>query len=123
MHLEHDPATPASPEIGFDDFLKVDVRLGTVLAAQPLEGARKPALELTIDFGPAVGVKRSSAQIVSLYTAEQLVGRQVAAVVNLPPKQIGKFVSEALVLGVPVESGGVALLAADRDAPNGARLC
>jgi tRNA-binding protein len=120
--LLHDPqASPASP-IGFENFLAIDIRVGTILAADPFPEARKPAFKLKIDFGPGVGVKRSSAQITRLYTLESLVGRQVAAVVNFPPRQIGTFMSEVLTLGLADENGDVVLMGPDRAVPNGARL-
>jgi tRNA-binding protein len=122
VHLEHDPAAPAADLIGFDDFLKVDIRMGTVISAEPYPEARKPSLKLAIDFGEGIGVKRSSAQIATLYTPEELVGRQVAAVVNFPPRQIGKMMSEVLTVGFPDEEGRVVLFALDRKVPNGARL-
>lgn len=122
MHLEHDPAAPAADTIGFEDFLRVDIRVGTIVSAEPYPEARKPSLKLAIDFGPGIGVKRSSAQIAALYTAEELVGRQVAAVVNFPPRQIGKFMSEVLTVGFPDEEGRVVLFAPDGKVPNGARL-
>ncbi|KUR71421.1 tRNA-binding protein [Novosphingobium fuchskuhlense] len=122
MHLEHDPAAPAADIIGFEDFLKVDIRMGTVVSAEPYPEARKPSIKLAIDFGEGIGVKRSSAQIAVLYTPEELVGRQVAAVVNFPPRQIGKFMSEVLTVGFPDEEGRVVLFAPDRKVPNGARL-
>ena len=122
MHLEHDPAAPAADLIGFDDFLKVDIRVGTIVSAQPYPEARKPSIKLAIDFGEGIGVKHSSAQIAGLYTPEQLVGRQVAAVVNFPPRQIGKMMSEVLTLGFPDEEGRVVLFAPNSTVPNGARL-
>ena len=122
MHLTHDPIAPAAEAIAFDDFLKVDIRVGTVTAAEPFPEARKPALKLTIDFGPAIGSKRSSAQIVEHYTPESLIGRQVAAVVNFPPRQIGPLMSEVLTLGFPDEAGEVMLIGPDRKVPNGGRL-
>jgi tRNA-binding protein len=111
-----------APSITFDDFLKVDIRLGTIVSAQPFPQARKPAYRLTIDFGPAIGLKKSSAQITRHYQAEALVGRQVAAVVNFPPRQIGPFMSEVLTLGFPDESGEIVLIGPSRPAPNGGRL-
>ena len=111
-----------APEITFDDFAKVDIRLGTILNAEPFLGARKPATKLTIDFGPEIGVKKSSAQITAHYALEELPGRRVAAVVNLPARQIGPIMSEVLCLGFPDAQGEVVLLDIDRDAPNGGRL-
>ncbi len=110
------------PVIGFDDFSRIDIRVGTILRAEPYPEARKPALKLWIDFGPTVGQKRSSAQITRHYRPETLVGSQVAAVVNFPPRQIGKFVSEVLVLGFPDVEGEVVLVAPTRPVPNGGRL-
>jgi tRNA-binding protein len=109
-------------EISFADFLKVDIRKGTVIDAQPYPEARKPALKLWVDFGPGIGVKMSSAQITEHYDPESLIGKQVLAVVNFPPRQIGKFMSEALVLGLPDEDGNVVLLTPDKDVPDGGRL-
>lgn len=108
--------------IEFDAFLAADIRVGTVLAAEPYPEARKPALKLTIDFGPGIGIRRSSAQIAVHYTAEALVGRQVLAVVNLKPRQIGRFLSEVLVLGASDAAGAIVLLAPDQPVPNGARM-
>ena len=108
--------------ITYDDFAKVDIRIGTVRTAQPLEGARKPAYRLEIDFGPEVGVKKSSAQLSVHYAPESLVGRQVAAVVNFPPRQIGKFMSEVLTLGILDGAGAVVLIAPDKAVPDGGRL-
>ena len=122
MHLSHAPDAPVGELIDFEQFLAVDIRIGTVLSAEPFPEARKPAYRLTIDFGPAVGVKKSSAQITERYTLDELPGRQVAAVVNFPPRQIGKFMSEVLVVGFPDEAGAVVLLSADRRVPDGARL-
>jgi tRNA-binding protein len=122
MHLNHEADAPASPEIAFDQFLAVDIRVGTILEAEPFPDARKPAFKLKIDFGPAIGIKRSSAQITEHYTLEGLIGRQVAAVVNFPPRQIGKFMSEVLTLGFPDENGKVMLFAPDQKVPNGGRL-
>jgi tRNA-binding protein len=109
-------------EITFDDFLAVDIRAGTVIRAEPYPEARKPAIKLWIDFGPELGERKSSAQITAHYTPETLVGRQVMAVVNFPPRQIGKFMSECLVLGVSDEDGGIVLLSPDQGVPNGGRM-
>lgn len=111
-----------SETISFDEFLKVDVRVGTIIEAEPFPEARKPAIKLKIDFGDAIGVKKSSAQITKHYTPEGLVGRQVMAVVNFPPRQIGPMMSEVLTLGVPDADGEVVLLQPTTDVPNGGRL-
>jgi tRNA-binding protein len=116
------PANTISEKISFDDFLRVDIRVGTILEAAPLDGARKPAFRLRIDFGPEIGEKKSSAQITRHYRPEQLIGKQVAAVVNFPPRQIGKFMSEVLTLGFPAEDGSVVLIAPDKKVPNGGKL-
>lgn len=122
MHKLHDHGAPVADTIDFDAFLKVDIRVGTIVAAEPFPEARKPAYKLTIDFGPAVGTKRSSAQITAHYALDELVGCQVAAVVNFPPRQIGPFMSEVLTLGFPDEQGEVVLVAPSNRVPNGGRL-
>jgi len=110
------------PAISYDDFAKVDVRVGTIVDAQPFPEARRPAIKLWVDLGEEIGVKKSSAQITVHYDPGHLVGKQVAAVVNFPPRQIGKFMSEVLVLGFPDAEGEVVLVTADQPVPNGGRL-
>ncbi|WP_353226929.1 tRNA-binding protein [Novosphingobium sp.] len=122
MHLDHDPAAPPAALIGFDDFLAVDIRVGTIVAAEPYPEARKPSLKLRIDFGAGIGEKKSSAQIATLYAPAELIGRQVAAVVNFPPRQIGKVMSEVLTVGFADDAGNVVLFAPDRAVPDGSRL-
>jgi len=108
--------------ISYDDFAKVDIRVGTIVDAQPFPEARSPAFRLWVDFGPPLGVKRSSAQITTHYVCDRLIGRQVLAVVNFPPRQVGPFLSEVLVLGVPDENGAVVLLKPDIKVPDGGKM-
>jgi tRNA-binding protein len=115
-------ADETAPAIGFGDFLKVDVRVGTVTDVQTFPEARKPAYKLWVDFGPAIGIRKTSAQVTRHYTPQALIGRQVAAVVNFPPKQVGPFMSEILVLGFPDADGEVVLIEPNRPVPNGGRL-
>ncbi|MEG3124903.1 tRNA-binding protein [Sphingomonas sp. GB1N7] len=122
MHVSHEAEAGAAEMIAFDDFLKVDIRVGTILEALPFPEARKPAYKLVIDFGPAIGVKRSSAQITEHYALADLPGRQVAAVVNFPPRQIGPVMSEVLTLGFPDAEGKVVLVTPSEGVPNGGRL-
>lgn len=111
-----------SSTITYDDFTKVDIRVGTIIEAEPYPEARKPAIKLKIDFGPEIGIKKSSAQLTVHYTPDGLVGRQVAAVVNFPPRQIGKFLSEVLTLGFPDADGAVVLIGPDQKVPDGGKL-
>jgi tRNA-binding protein len=108
--------------ITYDEFEKVDIRIGTIVAAEPYPEAKKPAIKLTVDFGAPIGTRRSSAQLTVHYAPETLVGRQVAAVVNFPPRQIGKFMSEVLVLGFPDAAGAVVLIGPERAVPNGGKM-
>ena len=121
-HVVPDPDAPAAAPISFDDWLKVDIRVGTIVEAKAFPEARKPALKLVIDFGGVIGRKKSSAQIVAHYAPETLVGRQVAAVVNFPPRQIGPFISEVLTLGFPDAAGEVVLIGPGHAVPDGGRL-
>ncbi len=114
-------SAPAA-QIGFDDFLKVDIRVGTIVEAEPYPEARKPSIKLVIDFGGTIGRKKSSAQITKHYRPEDLPGRQVLAVVNFPPRQIGKFMSEVLTLGIPDAEGEVVLIGPGQSVPDGGRL-
>jgi tRNA-binding protein len=122
MHHPHSPDAPIADEITFDAFLAVDIRIGTILTAAPFPKARKPAFILTIDFGETIGIKKTSAQITTHYTCEALIGRQVAAVVNFPSRQIGPMKSEVLTLGFGDEAGEVVLFSPDQCVPNGSRL-
>ena len=122
MHLSHTPDAPAAETIVFDDFLAIDIRIGTIVEAEEFPEARKPSYRLKIDFGPAIGVKKSCAQIAANYPLGELPGRQVAAVVNFPPRQIGQAMSEVLTLGFADAAGEVVLFAPDVRVPNGARL-
>ena len=121
MGADEGEATMAET-IAFDDFERVDIRVGTVMDAQPFPEARKPAFKLVIDFGGEIGVKRSSAQLTVHYRPDQLIGRQVCAVVNFPPRQIGPFMSEVLTLGMPDDDGSVVLIRPDFRVPNGGKL-
>jgi tRNA-binding protein len=112
-----------SDQITFDDFARVDIRVGTVTHAEPFPEARKPAIKLWVDYGPEIGIKKSSAQITTHYAPAALIGRQVLGVVNFPPRQIGPFMSEALVLGLHDANGKVVLIAPDHPVPNGERMC
>ena len=122
MHLTDSPDSAPAEETSFDTFRQVDIRIGTIVEAAPLEGARKPSIRLLIDFGPGVGTRKSSAQITDYYVPEDLIGKQVAGVVNFPPRQIGKFMSEVLTLGFPDEKDRIVLFSPDHTVPNGARL-
>ena len=122
MHNVFSPKSPRLPELSFDTFLQVDVRVGRVVDVQEYPEARNPSYKLKIDFGEGVGLRKSCAQLTDLYRPDELLGRQIAAVVNFPPRQIGKAISEVLVLGFPDEEGRIVLFSPDSDVPNGARL-
>ncbi|URW75524.1 tRNA-binding protein [Sphingomonas donggukensis] len=122
MHLTHDTAAPTAATIDFDQFLAIDIRVGTIVEACDFPEARKPAYRLTIDFGPTIGCKASSAQITENYALADLIGRQVVAVVNFPPRQIGPTMSEVLTLGFPDAHGHVVLVTPSATVPNGGRL-
>ncbi|MBB3859659.1 tRNA-binding protein [Novosphingobium hassiacum] len=122
MHIDHRADEPAAEPITFADFLKVDIRIGRIITVDAFPEARKPAYKLTIDFGPVIGIKKSSAQITGNYDPENLLGKLVAAVVNFPPRQIGKFMSEVLTVGFPDSEGNVVLFSPDNDVSPGARL-
>jgi tRNA-binding protein len=113
---------PLRAAIAYDDFDRVDIRVGTIVAVDPFPEAKRPAFKLQVDFGPEIGTRWTSAQVTKLYRPQTLIGRQVAAVVNFPPKQIGKFMSEVLVLGFPDHSGEVVLIGPERPVPNGGKL-
>ena len=122
MHALPEKNARPAPDIAFDQFLAVDIRVGTISDAAPFPEARRPAIKLWVDFGAPIGIRKSSAQITRHYAPETLIGRQVLAVVNFPPRQIGKFMSEVLVLGVPDADGEVMLIAPDHPVDNGSRL-
>ena len=115
-------SVPSAAQISFEQFITVDIRVGTIIKAEPFPEARKPALKLSIDFGPVIGVKKSSARLTKYYAPETLIGRQVAAVVNFPPRQIGPLMSEVLTLGFPNAEGAVVLIGPERQVPDGGRM-
>lgn len=122
MHLDHDPAATAAPTIRFENFVDVDIRVGTIVAADQFPEARKPSYKLRIDFGAEVGIRKSGARITGRYAPDELVGRQLLAVINFAPRQIGRFLSEVLVLGCANEEGNIVLVVPDSKVPDGARL-
>lgn len=122
MHVTNAPNVSAAAPITFDTFMTVDIRIGTIVSAEPFPEARAPSIKLVIDFGPAIGRKKSSARLTEHYQPETLVGRQAAGVVNFPPRQIGKFMSEVLTVGFADETGAVVLFKPDIPVPNGSRL-
>ncbi len=122
MHLDFDPNSRPADEINFDHFLSVDMRIGEVVEAVAFPEAKKPSYKLKIDFGPGIGIKKSSAQITIHYSEKDLIGKQVVAVVNFPPRQIGKFISEVLVMGFSDENNHIVLFTLDKSVPNGSRL-
>ena len=122
MHVSHDPLAPLSALISFEQFLAVDIRVGRIIAASPVANTRNPAFRLEIDFGPVIGIKTSSAQITENYTPANLIGVMVAAVINFPPRQIGKMMSEVLTLGFPDEAGAVVLIVPREVVPIGGRM-
>ncbi|MGF1456322.1 MAG: tRNA-binding protein [Alphaproteobacteria bacterium] len=122
MHLVHDPSAPAADATDFNTFLRLDIRAGTIVSADPFPEARKPAYKLRIDFGAGIGVRASSAQITELYRPEDLEGMRVAALVNVPPRRIGPFLSEVLTLGFPDTQGRIVLMTPGDSVPDGARL-
>ncbi len=122
MHLIHDHNTGPAEEISFSDFLKVDIRIGEIIEVSPFPEARNPAYKLRVDFGEGVGIKKTSAQITQNYGPEELMGKKIAAVVNFPPKQIGKMISEVLLLGFSDTDQNVVLFELDKQVPNGSRL-
>ena len=122
MHMDFSPDSPIGEMIEFGDFLNVDIRIGTIISAQEFPKARKPSYRLEIDLGPAIGVRKSSAQITDHYSIEDLPGKQVACVVNFPPRQIANFVSQVLTLGFADKNGQIVLFSPDHPIPNGARL-
>lgn len=122
MHLDFEPSSPAQENIDFNTFLKVDMRIGEIIEIEDFPEARKPSYKMKIDFGSGIGIKKSSAQITVNYSKDELMGKKVLAVVNFPPRQIGKFMSEVLVMGLSDTKNEIVLFDLDKDVPNGARL-